>query len=205
MTAVDRAITGAERSATRRALSLLTARLGYRRTIAVLSRVVYGQLRGEPFRQLPAPSGRRERLSRRQCGGAVLLDRAITGVAGVDAATSIVADVISTGGMDFLERMVPRAGIEQMRARADDVVESFFNAEGQTSFEDDGSFRFDVHRCHFVELLARVDASHLSRHFCQVDERFFTSGRRPIQLRRSRTIAAGDAACGFHFLPLDDR
>ncbi len=198
------AIGVAERQATKRALGLLVHHFGYRGAARVLGRVVYGQLRGEPFRRLGPASSRRERLSRRQCGGAVLLDRAIARASDADTASSIVGEVISTGGMEFLEKMVPNAGIEQMRVRAAEVVDSFFNAEGQTSFDDDGSFRFDVHRCHFVELLGKVDASHLARHFCQVDERFFTSGQRPIQLRRTGTIASGGSGCDFHFSPLGD-
>jgi hypothetical protein len=200
---VMRAIRIGERVAARVVWQQLRQRLGLWSTFGVLLRVGWYKLRGQPFGSLAAPSNQRDRLSRRQCGDLILLDRAMRRVAGEDTAMAVARAAVLAAAVPFLDRMLPDADVAELSALGPKIAESFFNAEGDASMDGD-SLCFNVRRCRFVELLQATDASHLGPLFCEADEVYFDGVRKPITLRRSRTLARGGDCCDFRFSPLAD-
>lgn len=201
---VARALTRSERAATRVVWNVLRARLGLRRAVLLLLRVLRDQLRGEPFARLGAPADERDRLSRAQAGGLVLLDRHV-GALDRALADDVCRAAVDAGAGLFLAEMIPFRTVEELRANAKSLVDRFFNAEGESQL-DDTTLRFTVTRCRFTELLAAVGASHLMPLFCAADYAFFSRADRPeqnrdrlITLRRTQTRAEGAASCDFVF------
>jgi hypothetical protein len=174
-------------------------RLGVLRTARLLCRLCLWKALAEPFRGLGPPADERERLSRRQCADLVLLDRALREVIDPATALQVCSAVTRAGAMAFLERMIPPLAGGEMAALAAGIARLFFNVEGEAHPSGASSFVFEVRRCRFVELLAAVGAPHLAPLLCEVDEVFFASGRRPIRLTRTQTLARGGHYCDFHF------
>lgn len=195
-----------ERAATRAVLAWLRRELGIVGTFRVLGRVAAGQLKGEPFKALGPARDERDRLSRRQCGGLVLLDRAVRELVGEAAARELSRVAVLSGAVPFLDAMIPDVPARRLGELAHGLAARFFNAEGDTTFAEgrEDAFLFEVRRCRFVELLAAVDASHLTPLFCEADNAFFGGGHRPVTLSRDRTIAGGATTCQFHFTVAPD-
>lgn len=194
------AIARGERAAARVVVGALRRELGVTRTFRVLARMGWEKVRGEPFASLGPPVDERDQLSRLQCGDLVLLDRAVRRVAGEGLALSLARRAVHAGAVPFLDAMLPDVEREQLRGLAPMLVGSFFNAEGATRFsEDRAELAFTVRRCRFVELLGAVGAEHLMPLFCEADEAFFDGRRRPIALRRTRTLGTGADECDFRF------
>ena len=198
---VERAIVRAERVATRATLSLLVARLGPWATARVGARLARLRLARFPFAALGPPVDERDRLSRRQAAPVVQLDRALAGLVSPEVSLELVRAALVAGAVPFLDAMVPPLAPERLAAEAGELMARFFNAEGTAAPDGPAAFRFDVHRCRFVELLDAVGASHLAPLFCESDLVFFDGVRRPVVLGRTRTLGTGGAGCDFRFTP----
>jgi len=198
---VAEALARAEREAAHFVGRSLRRRLGTAGMLRVLASVAWARMQGEPWKPLgPAPTGdERDRISRRQIGDVVLLDRAVTALAGADVAREIAREAILAGALPFLDALIPSLPAVRLAEAAEALTRCFFNAEGRTLQAGDDSFRFEVSRCRFVELLGRVGAAHLAPLFCEADRAFFDSRSRPIRLTRTRTLADGAASCDFQF------
>lgn len=194
-----------DRAARSAVLRALGAELGWLRAAQVLVRVAWSRARGEPFATLGPPPDERDRLSRRQCGPAVVLYRALLEHTTQPRARAITREAVIAGALPFLDAMIPPLSVSELAEQAPALAERFFNADGHTAVVDDGAaVTFDVHRCRFVELLSAVGASELTALFCEVDRMFFDGRRRPVAMYRRLTLAGGDDRCDFRFEPLDD-
>ncbi len=198
---VRRALARSERAATGAVLRLLRARIGVRRTIGVLLRVLRDRLRGEPFAVLGPPCDARDRLSRQQAAGLVLLDRHV-GAIERDLGAEVCRVAVDAGAGLFLSEMIPFRTADELLANAALLAARFFNAEGHTALAGD-ELRFTVERCRFTELLPAVGAAHLQALFCAADFAFFdregAQGERLITLGRTQTRAEGAPSCDFRF------
>ena len=198
---VRRALESSERVAARAVLRSLRRRFGILGSAAILARVALARALGEPFASLGPPSDERDRLSRRQCGPVVLLARAIERRHGDAVAMEVAREVVLTGGVAFLGVMIPSLDPRGFRRFAHELTGLFFNATGTGAFAGDGTFRFEVTRCRFVELLRAVGASHLAPLFCETDLEFFDGKRRLALVERTQTLAGGAERCDFRFTP----
>jgi hypothetical protein len=198
---IRRALKIGDKAATRAVKARLKTDLGTWRSARVLARVLWGKLRGAPFAALGKPTDQRDKLSRRQCGDVVLLYRAITAVSANEAlALAICRDAVLSGGLPFLEAMIPPLPETGLGAFAKEIVGRFFNAEGETEANDAAkTFSLTVRRCRFVELLEAVGEAQLMPLFCAVDHAFFGEGHRPVRLERTQTLAGGGDRCDFRF------
>ena len=197
---VESAIERGERAAASATVRKLRRELGLWRTARVLGRVAVGRARGAPFAELGPASDDRDRLSRRQCGPAVLLYRALLRETTQPHALELTRASVRAGALPFLERMIPPLSLEHFAREGPALARRFFNAEGEARLVDSRTLAFDVQRCRFVELLAAAGAAELSPLMCEVDGEFFDGHRRPVTLRRRHTIAGGDAVCDFRFV-----
>lgn len=192
----ETAIARAERRAARAVVRALVDAVGVAGTARVVARVAFESSRGEPFARLGAPVDERERLSRRQAAPLVLLARAVERQRDRTTAVAVARTAAIAGGQRFLSLMIPP---EPSIASAAAAVARFFNAEGDTAFEDDTTLAFTVTRCRFVELLAAIGESHLAPIFCEVDAHYFADRTQPIRLGRTTTLATGGPTCDFRF------
>jgi len=195
MTAIRRG----ERHAARVVWRQLRSHVGVFGALGVLASVAGAKLRGEPFRRLGPAVDERDRLSRRQCGDLVLLDRALRARGQSDAAAAVTREAVLQGAIPFLDALLPPLDDDPTEEDMVALAETFFNAEGKGRKLAEGSFAFDVRRCRFVELLQAVEAEHLMTLFCEADEVYFDGQRRPITLRRKGTLARGAEVCDFRF------
>lgn len=195
---VMRAIRIGERVAARTVWQQLRLRLGGWSAIGVLLGVAWQKLRGAPFRELGPPRDRRDRLSRRQCGDLILLDRVVRRTSDAETAMAVARAAVLAGAVPFLDAMLPDAGLDELAQLGPTIVEGFFNAEGEASVEGD-DFCFEVRTCRFVELLGAADARHLAPLFCEADNIYFDGKRKLITLRRTQTLAKGGDHCDFRF------
>lgn len=154
---------------------------------------------------LGPPTDERDRLSRRQCGPAVLLYRTLLEETTMERARAITREAVIAGAMPFLDVMIPPLSVSELAAQAPELARRFFNAEGEAQVVDDGTaVTFDVYRCRFVELLSAAGASELTSLFCEVDRMFFDGKRRPVAMYRRLTLAGGDERCDFRFEAIDE-
>jgi len=189
-----------ELAAVKALLGALLRRLSFRDTVRVMLLVGRDKLRGEPFAHLGPPRDERDRLSRRQCGDLVLLDRALRRIADAETALAIARQTAHAGAVPFLDAMLPDLDAARLRAVAPTLVGSFFNAEGLARInEERRELTFTVERCRFVELLREVDAPHLTPLLCEADDVYFGRQRRPIRMTRTQTLGTGGDCCDFRF------
>src|SRR4051812_40047516 len=97
------ALTRAERQAAQSVGSALRRRLGTAGMLRVLGTVAWGRMHGEPWKPLGPPVDERDRLSRRQAGDLVLLDRAVRALAGDEAARELSREAVLAGALPFLD------------------------------------------------------------------------------------------------------
>ncbi len=189
-----------ELAGARALLGALLRRLSIYAAARVLYHVARDKLRGEPFASLGPPADQRDQLSRRQCGDLVLLDRAVRRAADAETALAVAREIAHAGAVCFLDAMLPDFNAAQLRSAAPTLVGSFFNAEGIARIDEDTQeLTFTVERCRFVELLRAVDAPHLTPLFCEADDIYFATDRRPIHMDRTQTLGTGGDSCDFHF------
>jgi hypothetical protein len=195
----ESALKKGERAALGVAVNALYANFGLAGMLGILARVAGAKLKGEPFSAIGPPADERDRLSRRQVADLVLLDRAIRSRYSDEKAMAVCRALTLAGGAVFLDAIIPHVAPDKLGDMAGSLIGEFFNAEGRSTLVDASTFRFDVTRCRFVDLLAKVDASHLVPLFCEVDSGFFDGKRRPVLLQRTQTLATGGSHCDFTF------
>lgn len=189
------------------ALRLLWRRLGPAGCAAVFASVVAGMAKGEPWRALGPPVDRKDALSRRQIGSAVLLDRALRTRIPPDEARALVAEIVRIASVDFLGRNVPRlsrASILDMtpekRSEFLEKIQSrFFNADADLTLKGDEALDLTIRRCRFVELLKTIGEPDMAAIFCEGDKDFFNNHQPDISLKRDKTLSCGDEICDFRF------
>jgi hypothetical protein len=195
-----KAIARGERTAAWLVIRRLVQHLGLSGMVRVLLKLIASKSRGEPFAHLGPAQSEQESYSRRQCGDLVLLDRALRELDHTELATSLCREAVMAGAIPFLDTMIPAFSVEQLATVAESLVSQFFNAEGHAFWGSDQQFRFQVHRCWFVELLRSANADHLAPLFCEADSVFFGGNHRPVQLLRTTTLATGGSGCDFRFV-----
>lgn len=173
--------------------------------------VAVWQARGEPWRALGAPADRRDALSRRQIGSAVLLERALRKVADPQTARALVSDIALRASIDFLGRSVPVLKRDKILslAQADRerylrrIQAKFFNADADMRLEGEARLFMTVRRCRFVELLDAIGERDMAPLFCEGDRIFFDRHQPGVALERPETLACGGAVCDFQFSWID--
>lgn len=204
MARVRRALAIGDRAGARAAVRELTATLGFWRGFYALMLVGLKQLRGEPFRHLAAATEDKERLSRKQIAGAVLLYQVVTRLADKQVAFELVRRVSTEAGVLFMSEVFgdlnpAKLSTEETKAKLNGVDQRFFNAEGSLTLVGDRAATFAVSRCRFVDLLKQVNASELGPIFCEVDRSFFVPQLTPLRLSRANTLATTQKPCDFRF------
>ena len=199
MKLAELALKKGERAAVGVTFGALYSNFGFFGMLGVLWRVAIAKMRGEPFAALGPAVDERDRLSRRQVGDLVLLDRAIRSKHSDEKALAVCRSLTLAGGVIFLDAIVPHVAPDKLGEMAGKLIDEFFNAEGRATMVDAETLRFDVTRCRFVDLLSQVDALHLVKLFCEVDSGFFDGKRRPVLLHRTQTLATGGTHCNFTF------
>ncbi len=203
-----RAMKRSEREGGRAALRVLPKALGLLKTIGLLMEVGLGKLKGAPFRELPKSADRRDALSRKQAGDAILLWRALRPRVGDAQALALTQEIMTAAGVVFLHELLGDLDKSVIQARDEESLHTlssrtgrFFNAEGSLRLfkSEPPVVQFAVSACRFVPLLESVDAAPLKPLFCAVDSAYFSPRHSPIRLQRDRTIAGGDAMCDFRF------
>jgi hypothetical protein len=183
----------------------LLAAIGVVETLRVTLEMRRAAARGEPFAHIGPPSSERERLSREQIAGAVLLYRALTTRIGAPAAHELTGRVVVAAGARFLRRTlgpVRRAEIEALddagrEQYAHTRGERFFNASIEWREVSASAVAFDVSACLFPTLCAAAGAPELATHFCAVDAAYFGNVEPGVVLDRPTTIAGGAERCVF--------
>lgn len=163
-------------------------------------------LRGEPFDALPPASDVRERASRQQAGGAVLLYRILRRRSDPERALQQTAAVVEASALAFLDEQVGALTPDTLaplspssrRAYVADTLARFPNATATVDEASGDAVRFTITACRLVELVREVGHPELAPLFCAADARFFGELRPGLALDRPSTLAGGAPACAFH-------
>ncbi len=191
------------------ALGTLRRELGPWRALRALLAFAWRDWTRDPYRPLrddPRPD-RRERFTRRQLRPVLLLDAALREALGLspDRSREILAQIVARSGARFVGSQVRHptpAEWEALdppgrRALAERILSRFGNAETRVVEDPAADLAFDVTRCHFVSLCARLGRPELASLFCAADRVFYDDPGLPIRLDRAETLAAGDPRCAF--------
>jgi hypothetical protein len=193
------------------AVKKLWSELGPLHTLRVLADVAVSQAQGEPWRGLGKPADRKEALSRRQLGAAVLLERALRKITTPDTARELVSHIVLTASIDFLERNVPVLRKDKILSMNDTsrdrylqrIQNKFFNADADMRLDGEDKLYMTIRRCRFVELLDAIGERDMAPLFCEGDRVFFDEHQPDITLERPQTLSCGGAICDFQFSWID--
>ncbi|HOX29241.1 MAG TPA: L-2-amino-thiazoline-4-carboxylic acid hydrolase, partial [bacterium] len=175
--------------------------------LRMLAAVERDMRRGEPWRSLPPAYDKLERLSRRQIGTAVVLDRCLRRAIPPNEAREITASIVKTASVDFLGRNVPRLSrkkIQSMKPQKRSrylmkIQRRFFNADADLHINNDESLDLTIYRCRFVELLEKIGERDMALIFCEGDRDFFENHQPEVVLDRPEKLSTGGRTCRFHF------
>ena len=186
-------------------LRILVGAIGAVPTAAVIAEVSAARLRGQPFAHLPAPTDRRERLSRGQVGPAILLYRALAKRLGRERALELTGEVVVAATLVWLGRAVGDIDRDQLMAMS--VAErqawvtrtgdKFFNATMRWDEVSEERVVMTVTRCRFPELCAAAGAPEVAPLMCRGDEHYFGGSLPAVELIRPYTLADGGDSCPF--------
>lgn len=187
------------------AAPVLVRELGVMKAIAIGRALRAAQKRGEPFAELGAPADEKERMSREQIAGAVLLYRELLKRVDRARALEVTEKVVITAGVEFLRQVlgplkreqIEPLGPEERERFARERGERFFNADMRWDEVSPEQVRFTVTHCRFPGLCKAAGAPELAGMFCRVDSAFFGDPANGATLHRTRTIAGGDRECPF--------
>lgn len=159
----------------------------------------------DPLRQLPKPTGWRERFTRHQLKPVLILEDVLTARMDRPATLAVLGDVVAHSGARFVASQVrhpaPAVWRKFTPAERDRTVAKllsrFGNAEAHVVSHDDVALGFDVTFCHFVALCRQLGRPHLAPLFCKADSTYYDAPDSPVRLVRTQTLAAGDDRCTF--------
>ncbi len=188
-------------------LKRLLRRFGPGRTIVVLAGIAAAQAIGEPWRELGPPADRKEALSRRQLGAAVLLERELRKHTSHRVARKITSEIVRKSSVFFLSLYVPILKKDKLLSMPDEkrkkylrrIQEKFFNADADLKIVREEQLLMPVSRCRFVELLEAIGERDMAPMFCAGDRIFFDTHQPDITLERTATLSEGGALCDFRF------
>lgn len=191
------------------ALGTLRRELGVWRMARALLAFVWRDWTRDPYRALrddPRPDVR-ERFTRRQLRPVLLLDAALREALGLapERSRAILAQIVARSGARFVGTQVRHPTPAQWealdaagrRGLAERILARFGNAETTLVEDPRADLAFDVTRCHFVGLCARLGRPELASLFCAADRVFYDDPAVPIRLERAHTLAAGQPRCTF--------
>lgn len=158
-----------------------------------------------PFRDLGRARDRRERLSRKQVLGAILLYRELCARVGRDRALDICGQVIEAGAVVHLRKTLGHINGDTLAQLPSPVrtqrvhgwMKRFFTATAEVNEVTATQVRFTVHACALVRLATATGHPELAPAFCRGDARYFASLSPPVHLDRPTTLAAGGESCPF--------
>jgi len=160
---------------------------------------------GEPFAHLPTPDCEEERLSREQCGPAIVLYKTLIPLLGQDRALQVTEAGATAGAVAFLKQTIGPLRRAELAAMSEEQREAFIKERGAMFFNativwdrvTPEEVRFTVQRCRFPRLCQAAGAEELAPVFCKGDAVFFAQADPPIILERAHTIAEGGDTCPF--------
>ena len=160
---------------------------------------------GSSFRDLPAATTERERLSRKQALPAILLYRVLKGRYGQERSLTIMHGVVKAGAVQFLSQTLgdldPAAfqalGPDEQQTAVNGWLDRFFTATVELDEVHHDKVSWRVTHCALVRLVIAAGHGELAPTFCAGDAHFFATRRPPLDLQRPMTIAQGGACCPF--------
>ena len=190
-----------------RAIVLLWKQLGATGAFAVVIDLLYRQGRGEPWNGQGRPEDTKEKLSRKQCGPAVVLYRTLASRLGNERALELTGRIVLDASILFLKSIVPIMEPEALRAMSEDarrqyimkIADRFFNADTDKIELTDDAFRYKICRCRFPELMDAVGHPELAPLFCRGDQVFFDEHQPHVEFFRPVTLAQDRQPCDFNF------
>jgi len=165
----------------------------------------FEQARGAPFKSLPSPQSKREKLSRTQIAPAILLYKALRKYYSQEVSLKICREIIVEGTLLFLSKAIgpieqetiKRMNENERAGWVTNIANQFFNASIQWHDISEDSISFTVTSCRFPELCSEVGVPELAPLFCEGDQHFFNQPEHFVQLQRPHTIAEGARNCPF--------
>ena len=185
-------------------LRVLTDSLGYLRTLRVIAGVAKRRVLESPFNSLGPAQNKRERLSRQQALGAILLYRELKAQC-PEQALDLTFRVVEAGAIGHLRKTLgrlrgdalARLDHESRTAKVQGWIDRFFTATAQLGLVTDARVEFTVTACALVRLSRGAGHPELAPAFCRGDASYFASLSPPIRLERKTTIAEGGHHCPF--------
>ena len=192
-------------------LRVLTESLGYVRTLRLVAGVAKRRLLERPFKSLGRAQDRRERLSRQQALGAILLYRELK-VREPERALDLIFRVVEAGAVGHLRKTLGRLRGDALAQldhpsrlrKVQGWIDRFFTATAQLNEVTDTKVEFTVTACALVRLSHAAGHPELAPAFCRGDAAYFASLSPPIKLERVTTLAEGGERCPFVLSLLDD-
>lgn len=183
----------------------LIRHVGLARALRIGAELSFQQATGAPFKSLPPPESKREKLSRSQIAPAILLYRSLRKFYSQNESLSICREIIVEGTLLFLSKAIgpiKQDAIKEMNENEragwiTHIANQFFNASIQWHDISEDLISFTVTRCRFPELCAEVGVPELAPLFCEGDQHFFNQPEHFVQLQRPHTIAEGARNCPF--------
>jgi hypothetical protein len=179
----------------------LAAEVGWWRTLRLGAWIDGQRRRGEPFGHLPPPADERERLSRQQASGAILLYRALVHQQLPEPLVT-TRRVMAAAGASFLRSqlgpLTPRKLATLTADGLRELGERFFNATIRWDDVGEHHVKFTVTTCTFPALCVAAGHPELAPLFCAVDDAYFGTIEKGVRLDRPHTIARGHTSCAFH-------
>lgn len=177
----------------------------------VALRISWWRVVGRPFRGLPPPQDRRELLSRRQAGPAILLYRALLPHLDADRALELTREVVLAGTVVFLGATIGPLSRDALVAMTTEarheyvrcIGERFFNATLRWDEVSAERVRFTVTACLFPGLCRAAGAPAVAPLLCEGDAVYFGDVIGKVELSREHTIAGGAGECPFVLTWLD--
>jgi len=184
----------------------LAAEVGFWQAAKLAVWIERQRRRGEPFAHLPAAANERERLSRQQASGAVLLYRALQHAAVPDPLAT-TQRVMAGAGASFMHSqlgpMTPRRLATLSAEGLRELGNRFVNATMRWDEVGQDHVRFTVTSCTFPALCVAAGHPELAPLFCAVDDAYFGAIEKGVRLDRPQTIARGHTSCAFHLYRVD--
>ena len=179
--------------------------LGVPAAAAVIAEVGKDQLLGRPFSLLPRARDRREALSRRQAGPAILLYRALLRRLGKERALELTRDIVVASTLLFLDFAIGRLDRDELMSRSPAEREQYVRTIGDRFFNStilwdeisDRRVHLTVTHCLFPGLCNAVGAPEVAPLLCAGDAVYFGDVLGNVAFTRPHTMAEGADDCPF--------